>query len=459
MKKKKRKSQIDVTSSLSSTVVESPSHSPTSTLVLSGQQQQQLVHNDDANASVSPLHWDDARSRFWQGSDDWSKHFIVLRKVGHASRTDVFTAVHDAKGGRTCFAVKMVRCASETFGSSVRQCLRPLWHENVMPVYGCTYQPGSWWVLTAHAAQGSLRDVVGRLDRPLNEREAAAMARPLLRALAYLAERGQSAVHPLSVDSILFTSSGHLYVSSSSSALLELGGGAASPSPAASAAAGAAAATTTTANKEQVYRLGALLVELVDRAYWHALPEDADRDALLQLRWLAIHKKYSHEFVGFIDCCLQQMAIRRPSPAELLAHPYVTSSTSLSRQVEQDILARIIAEQSIDGVDEALTEQSASPAMSIGGGALEASASPTSPSSPSSPSLADMGCGASASAASHEDAACPRCTQLERRIRTLEQRIDELSRYQLAPNASTTFTVDQLHHLLHQVVSFKASLA
>jgi len=270
--------------------------------------------------------------------EDPSKSFKFLEKLGEGSFGSVHKALHiDSK---VVLAIKVVDIGiSDEEANSIKKeidILKMCKSESIVNYYGSCAVGPQLWILMDYCAWGSLRDALELCQRPLKEREIAAVCAAAVKGLVYL--HGLKIIHrDVKAANLLLDENGVVKLAdfgvSQQKLFSTLCG---CDNKAGSTVVGTPhwmapevirqLPYTSTAD---IWSLGITAIELAE-----GLPPYHEMNPVRAMFMvprkpppqLTDPKKWSREFQNFISACLTKEGDKRPKAADLLKHPFIVGS-------------------------------------------------------------------------------------------------------------------------------------
>eukprot|EP01116_Phalansterium_solitarium_P004885 TRINITY_DN1608_c1_g2_i1.p1 TRINITY_DN1608_c1_g2~~TRINITY_DN1608_c1_g2_i1.p1 ORF type:complete len:1045 (+),score=376.85 TRINITY_DN1608_c1_g2_i1:171-3305(+) len=292
--------------------------------------------------------------------DDPEELFQINDELGKGSYGSVYSAIHLPTGQEVALKIMRLDGAMEIDGLKAEiQLLSKIDCKNVVKYYGSFIKHKTLWIAMEYCDAGSALDLLNQLRNPWTEAQLAVMLRETLQGLAYLHSSSPPIIHrDIKAGNILLNSKGEVKLADF----------------------GVAAQLSETLSKRQtqigtpfwmapeiiqevpydtkvdIWSLGITAIELAEMRppYW-------DQGAIRAL-FLIVTKpsptceqpeKFSAEFNDFLSKCLIKEAKSRPTPHELLQHPFIKKAGSA------DVLAQL--------VDQCFLEDVQSPERDAGG--------------------------------------------------------------------------------------------
>jgi len=283
----------------------------------------------DPHSVVHRLHVDNDLS--WS-LDDPEQSFEFVEKLGEGSFGSVHKAIHKSSG--YTIAVKIVQAEFDADDSSSIQreinILKSCKSKFVVSYFGSCKVKGELWIFMDYCALGSLRDALELAGRSLKEKEIATVCASALEGLDYLHKN--NIIHrDMKAANLLMDDSGGVKLGDFgvSQQLLSTISKSGTIVGTPHWMAPEVIKQTPYNSTADVWSLGITAIELADGfpPYHDVHPVRAM--FLVQKKnppTLADPKKWSKEFNSFIQACLNKEPDERPTAAELMKHPFITSA-------------------------------------------------------------------------------------------------------------------------------------
>jgi len=256
-----------------------------------------------------------------------SQAFEIEEKLGEGSFGVVYRARHKDSGYPLAIKDFDVYDVEEADPIAKEiEILKKCNHPHVVSYFGSCSPPSKLWILMDYCGLGSLNDVMNSLDRPFKEKEIALICQQSLVGLIYL--HSKQIIHrDVKAANILLTDNGRIKIADfgvSQQILSTFSKGSIAGTPYWMAP--EILKQEKYSNKVDVWSLGITAIEIAEGS-----PPLIDINPVRAMYMvprrppptLKEPKKWSKEFNSFIETCLVKEIDKRPTPVELLEHPFI----------------------------------------------------------------------------------------------------------------------------------------
>eukprot|EP01090_Pellita_catalonica_P002032 TRINITY_DN11715_c0_g2_i2.p1 TRINITY_DN11715_c0_g2~~TRINITY_DN11715_c0_g2_i2.p1 ORF type:complete len:614 (-),score=83.72 TRINITY_DN11715_c0_g2_i2:1179-2882(-) len=297
--------------------------------------------------------------------------FDLDLKLGEGAYGTVYRGVR--KGTGTVFAIKVVNGLES---SSQREelkaeieILKKCCHRNIVQYYGCVEKDEDMWVIMDYCALGSVRDMIETLNKPLTEPQIQVICAATLRALLYLHAIG--IIHrDVKAGNILLNERGKVQIADfgvskqldkKSDKIQQMMGTPLWMAP-------EVIMKKPYDGKADVWSLGITLIEMAE-----GLPPYHDMNPMRAMMMVPNkpppkfqdESAWSDNMVNFLEMCLTKDPDGRPSPLNLLVHPFILDAAGKGKEVFLDEIQQCLEIRSAqsDNTD----DTSSAPALTLTG--------------------------------------------------------------------------------------------